>query len=86
MPVKGTSLTRQPLDDMPITKRTEETDMDNKLTSQHSSREEYVDELLEELSDPVHKRLIQAYQGDDPVQSMESELRKILMETAQRED
>ena len=60
--------------------------MDNKLTSQHSSREEYLNELLEELSDPVHKRLIQAYQGDDPVESMESELKKILMETAQRED
>ena len=34
----------------------------------------YLDELLTELSDPVHKRLIEAYQGDDPVQSMESEL------------
>jgi hypothetical protein len=60
--------------------------MNNKATSQHLSREEYLDELLAELSDPVHKRLIQAYQGDDPVQSMESELKKILMEILQRED
>lgn len=60
--------------------------MDNKASSQHSSRQEYLDELLTELSDPVHKRLIQAYRGDDPVQSMESELGKILMEVLRREN
>jgi len=60
--------------------------MNNKVTSQHSSREEYLDELLAELSEPVHKRLIQAYRGNDPVQSMESELGKILMEVLNRED
>ena len=60
--------------------------MDNNATRQHSSHEEYLDELLAELSDPVHKQLIKAYQGNDPVQSMESELRKILMEVLQRED
>jgi len=60
--------------------------MNNKATLQHSSREEYLDELLAELSDPVHKRLIQAYRGNDPVQSMESELGKILMEVLNRED
>jgi len=60
--------------------------MDNKASSEHSSREEYLDELLAELSSPVHKRLIQAYRGDDPVQSMESELGKILMEVLRREN
>lgn len=60
--------------------------MDNKASLQHSSREEYLDELLAELSDPVHKRLIQAYRGDDPVQSMESELGRILMEVLRREN
>ena len=60
--------------------------MNNKVTSQHSSREEYLDELLAELSEPVHKRLIQAYRGNNPVQSMESELGKILMEVLNRED
>ena len=60
--------------------------MNNETTSQHSSREEYLDELLEELSDPVHKRLIQAYLGNNPVQSMESELGNILMEVLHRED
>ena len=60
--------------------------MDNKPTFQDFSCEKHLDELLAELSDPIHKRLIQAYQGDDPVQSMESELGRILMEILHRED
>jgi len=60
--------------------------MNNKKTSQHSSIEEYLDELLAELLNPVHKRLIQAYRGNDPVQSMESELGNILMEVLHREN
>jgi len=62
------------------------TNMNNKTTSQHSSSKEYLDELLAELPNPVHKRLIQAYRGNNPVQSMESELGKILMEVLHRED
>jgi len=38
------------------------------------------------ISDPVHKRLIKAYQGNDPTTSMESELKAILLEILQRED
>ena len=60
--------------------------MKKKATSQHSSIVEYIDELLDELYDPVHKQLIKSYQGDDPVQSMESELKKILIEALHRED
>jgi hypothetical protein len=60
--------------------------MNNKATSQHSSPEGYLDELLAQLSDSVHKRLIQAYRGNHPVQSMESELGKILTEVLHRED
>lgn len=60
--------------------------MNKKATSQDFSFEESLDELLAELSDPVHKRLIQAYRGNDPVQSMESELGKILMEVIHCED
>ena len=60
--------------------------MSNKGTSQHSSCEEYLDELLAELSDPVHKRIIEVYRGNDPVELMESELGKILMEVLRRED
>ncbi len=60
--------------------------MENEVISQNSSHEKYLDELLEKLSEPVHKRLIQAYQGNDPVQSMESELANILIEVLQHED
>lgn len=51
-----------------------------------SPAEGYVQGLLERLSDPVHKRLIEAYGGDDPVGSMESELANILKEVLNRED
>jgi hypothetical protein len=56
------------------------------VSSQNSRREEFLDELQSELSDPLHRRLIQVYWGDDPVQSMESELAKILLEVLRRED
>jgi len=60
--------------------------MMEEVSSQNSRREEFLDELQRELSDPLHRRLIQAYRGDDPVQSMESELAKILLEVLRRED
>ena len=56
--------------------------MDNRSKSQ---REEYLTQLLEVLSDPIHKRIIKAYAGDNPVDSMESELAKILTEVLNRE-
>jgi len=49
-------------------------------------REEFLKEILEKTSDPLHKRLVQAYKGDTPVDSMESELKKILIEVLNRED
>lgn len=55
-------------------------------SSQNSRREEFLDELQKKISNPLHRRLIQAYQGDDPVQSMESELVKILLKVLCRED
>jgi hypothetical protein len=58
----------------------------NGKTFDSQKREEFLEEILEQTSDPVHTRLIQAYQGDDPVDSMESELRRILVEVLQRED
>lgn len=60
--------------------------MNNKEVLRHSSFEECLNELLAELSDPVHKRLIQAYRGNDPVKSMEFKLGEILMEVLQHED
>jgi len=60
--------------------------MNNIAIPEHLDHDEYIEELLAELSDPVHKRLIQAYRGNNPLQSMESELGKILMEALNRED
>ena len=57
------------------------------VPSKNSRREEFLKELQRELSDPLHRRLIQVYLGDDPpVQSMESELARILLEVLHRED
>ena len=58
----------------------------DKPTSKDARRAEYLDELLKKISDPVHKRLIQAYMGSNPVQSMESELGEILKEVLHLED
>ena len=55
-------------------------------TSRNSRPNEFLDELQKEISNPLHKRLIQAYQGYNPVESMESELAKILLEVLHRED
>ena len=51
-----------------------------------SAGQEYVQQFLEQLSDPIHKRLIEAYEGDDPVASMESELGRVLREVLENED
>ena len=60
--------------------------MMDEVSSEKSRREKFLGELQRELSDSLHRRLIQAYRGDDPVQSMESELAKILLEVLRRED
>lgn len=53
---------------------------------QRSRHGEFLAELEAGISDLVHKRLIKAYQGNDPTTSMESELKVILLEILQRED
>jgi len=60
--------------------------VNSKETTQQLSEEQYIDELLAQLSDPIHKRLIQAHRGTDPVESMESELSDVLLEVLHRED
>lgn len=57
-----------------------------KESAQDSRRKKFLEELEEQLSDPIHRRLIKACQADNPVQSMESELGKILLEILHRED
>jgi hypothetical protein len=52
----------------------------NESTLQESRFKEYQAELLERVSDDVHKRLIEAYQLKHPVESMEDKLGEILLE------
>jgi hypothetical protein len=55
-------------------------------TPKRSRLEEYLDELKENVKDPIHLRLLKAYQGIDPVDSMEVELGKILLEVLKSEN
>ncbi len=60
--------------------------MSQSTFSQNSQLQMFLEELKQEISKPLHKRLLQAYQGQTPVQSMEAELTKILLEVLHRED
>jgi hypothetical protein len=51
-----------------------------------SKLEKYSKELAELTEDPIHKRLITAYTGDNPKASMEAELSRILDEVMKHED
>jgi hypothetical protein len=46
----------------------------------------FLDELRGRVSNPIHKRLVEACQSEDAVECMESELRQILLEILRRED
>lgn len=52
----------------------------------NNAKDEYLSELISSLSNPVHKRLLQAYRTDDPSASMEAELSKILYEVLRSEN
>jgi hypothetical protein len=54
--------------------------MNNEAADQELPEDTIVEELVAQLSDPIHRRIIQAHRGVDPVQSMESEIGKILLE------
>ena len=60
--------------------------MSESTISQNSQIQMFLEELKQEISNPLHKRLLEAYKGQTPVQSMETELKKILLEVLQRED
>ena len=53
---------------------------------QDCRRRKFLEEMQREVSDPLHKRLIQACEGDNAVERMESELGKMLLEILHRED
>jgi hypothetical protein len=60
--------------------------MNNEAADQELPEDTIVEELVAQLSDPIHRRIIQAHRGVDPVQSMESEIGKILLEVLNREN
>jgi hypothetical protein len=45
-----------------------------------AKKREILDELNTALEDAIHRRLLQSFTGDDPVASMEEELKEILLE------
>jgi len=47
---------------------------------------EYKADLVERVSNPIHKRIIEAYQLSNPVESMEDELGEILLEVLHDEN
>ena len=51
-----------------------------------SRLELYLDELKTLTTDPIHKILLAAYTGDQPKESVERELNRLLTEVLQRED
>jgi hypothetical protein len=52
-----------------------------------SSRLElYLQELKALVTDPIHKRLLSAYTGDEPKESVELELDRLLIEVLKSED
>jgi hypothetical protein len=60
--------------------------MPNKTTIEKASESEYIDGVLQKLSNETHKKIIKAYKGEDPVGSMESKLGEIVMAIVNRED
>lgn len=51
-----------------------------------SQSEKFLSELVEQISDLNNKRILQAFLDSDPVQSMEKELGKILVEVLKNEN
>ena len=51
-----------------------------------SRLELYLEELKELVTDRIHKRLLAAYRGDRPKQSVELELDRLLIEVLKSED
>ncbi len=60
--------------------------MSDQQRSGDSKRQQFIADLLSRLSDPIHKRLVEAYKGESPLETMEAELSAILMEITGDED
>jgi hypothetical protein len=59
---------------------------DQQEPSKPSRLDEFLADLMSAATDPIHKRILQVYQGTDPVKAMETELGQILLEVVKRED
>lgn len=51
-----------------------------------SRLELYLEELKALVTDPIHKRLLAAYTGDNPKESVELELDRLLIDVLKSED
>jgi hypothetical protein len=60
--------------------------MPDKTTVEKASESEYIDGVLQKLSNETHKQIIKEYKGEDPVSSMESKLGEIVMAIVNYED
>jgi hypothetical protein len=54
--------------------------------SDNAKLQQYINELSAQTNDPIHIRLISAYIGANPKESIEEELGKILIEIIENED
>ncbi len=63
--------------------KTEET---AEVKNPDTADEKMLDELIEGLENPFHRKVIQAYRVGDSLKDMEKELGKILLEIMSRED
>jgi hypothetical protein len=52
----------------------------NENKANNARQKEIISDILSQLSDPLHKRIVNAYGGEDPVDSMELELGKVLLD------
>jgi hypothetical protein len=53
---------------------------DDKRAIEEKSKLDLVKEILPQLQDPIHQRILKAYSEANPVGSMEGELKTILLE------
>jgi len=51
-----------------------------------SRLEIYLEEIKELVTDPIHKRLLAAYTGDKPKESVELEIDRLLIQVLESED
>jgi len=56
------------------------------MTDLPDNSAEFLKELETILTDPIHKRIIHAYSTNEPLQTMEAELARVVQEIVNRED